>query len=602
MLSTYNSSRVRGPEMARPPSSLLWLLAMSATIGAGCDPPARDVVDAVAQLPALPREAVAGRLFSAANAIFAHGDARGALRVLALCRRLDPSSLDLELAIAEMECRVGNILGAHGGFRRVVARARLLCEDATRCTQNEQRDAHGLVVAGMSRHGMCLMEARRFGAAAGRFREALAIEPVLDGVAWHLGLACDYGGDWPGAVKAYLHWLRLQRTAVPPIKLARPASTTVVAIFCLHRTPDAPGGRWGSNSLEQRGIGGSEEAVIHVSRELAALGYHVEVYAYPPDSEVGMDRFGVWWLPVHWYGAIGLPSPHVFISWRAYALALQGGPSALNFLWLHDRVIPALAPEALVSQLSGVLLLSEHHKAQLPLHAMPKAILTRNGVAASFWLPAHDCANHPSHFIFASHPERGLEQLLHVWPQIKANVHGARLDIYHGFPDKYGEHGAPSLELEKMRAFRGRVEALLQDAEGVHMHGMVNQSTLAHAYARAGFWLYPISIAETSCISAMKAMGNGAIPITSRFPASGLVETTGAFDLGPMPLRPGRAFVDDAEMVTRWAEAVIDAAHRDARGELHDKRAAMVRWAREEYSWSAVASQWSSLFQGQRRV
>ena len=101
---------------------------------------------------------------------------------------------------------------------------------------------------------------------------------------------------------------------------------------------------------------------------------------------------------------------------------------------------------------------------------------------------------------------------------------------------------------------------------------------------------------------AMKAMGNGAIPITSRFPASGLVETTGAFDLGPMPLRPGRAFVDDAEMVTRWAEAVIDAAHRDARGELHDKRAAMVRWAREEYSWSAVASQWSSLFQGQRRV
>ena len=61
-----------------------------------------------------------------------------------------------------------------------------------------------------------------------------------------------------------------------PTNPANPAKKTV-AIFCLHRTPDAAGGRWGTSSLEQRGIGGSEEAVILVSRELVALRYHVEV-------------------------------------------------------------------------------------------------------------------------------------------------------------------------------------------------------------------------------------------------------------------------------------------------------------------------------------
>lgn len=393
-------------------------------------------------------------------------------------------------------------------------------------------------------------------------------------------------------------WLAIQRTSAPPLGITvptRPAATTVVAIFCLHRTPDAPDGRWGSNSLEQRGIGGSEEAVILMSRELAALGYHVEVYAYPPDRQVGLDGFGVWWLPVHTYSANGLAPPDVFISWRAYALAAQGGVRALNFLWLHDRVIPTLAPPELVAQLTGLLVLSEHHKAQLPPHAMSKALLTRNGVASSFWLRGR---NHAHDFIFASHPERGLEQLLQIWPVISGAVAGAQLHLYHGFPPTYGQTGAPEQELVNMRAFRQRVEQLLlRHASSVHMHGMVNQSTLARAYASAGFWLYPTSMAETSCISAMKAMGNGAIPITSRLPKSGLVETTGAFDLGPLAARPSGTLASDHRMLEQWARAVIAAA-RDARqGNLDEQREAMVEWARRTYSWTSVAQQWSDLFQ-----
>ena len=426
------------------------------------------------------------------------------------------------------------------------------------------------------------------------------LEQDLDGIAWHLGLACDYGGDWPGAVEAYLLWLRIQRIKAPKTAMStatRPIGRKVVAIYCLHRTPDAPDGRWGSNSLEQRGIGGSEEAVILMSRELAALGLHVEVYAYPPDHDIGPDAFGVWWLPVQSYSVNGLAPPDVFISWRAYALATQGGPHALNFLWLHDRVIAKLAAPALIDQLAGVLLLSAHHKAQLPAHAMSKAILTRNGVASDFWRHG---PNEHNRFIFASHPERGLEQLLKIWPIISANVPGARLDLYHGFPDTYGQGGAPEEELVKMRGLRARVEQLLRKVAGVHMHGMVNQSTLSLAYASASFWLYPTSLPETSCISAMKAMGNGAIPITSRLPNSGLVETTGSFDLGPLPARPTATLQVDEDMLNAWAQSVVAAA-RDARaGKLERHRRVMVQWARDTYSWAAVARQWFEIFQSHR--
>ena len=158
-------------------------------------------------------------------------------------------------------------------------------------------------------------------------------------------------------------------------------------------------------------------------------------------------------------------------------------------------------------------------------------VVTANGVDERFWA---DGPNAPHVFIFASHPERGLEQLLLAWPvrkvphcftlskvlcspltrpddefgcsqAIAAAVPNASLRVYHGFPAGYGESGAPPRELARMRALRARVEGLLLQP-GVDFRGFAGQRALALAYADSGLWLYPISMAETSCISAMKAM------------------------------------------------------------------------------------------------
>ena len=54
-----------------------------------------------------------------------------------------------------------------------------------------------------------------------------------------------------------------------------------------------------------------------------------------------------------------------------------------------------------------------------------------------------------------------------------------------------------------MRRMRKRVEDMLASLPGIRRHGMVNQTVLATAYARAGFWLYPTRSGRsgTSCLS-----------------------------------------------------------------------------------------------------
>ena len=310
-----------------------------------------------------------------------------ALRFLNLATRMDGGeNLSLHLALSNRLLRMGHSTKALMRFSLIlISMRRKLRASGDSCSDNASLCAlvHGHI-------GACYMELRNFSSAASHFRTSLSLWPHDDSVAWQLALAAEYGGDWPGAVDAYRHWLNLQRSGRRWQLAAGGAALRqrTVAIFCLFRLPDSQGGRWGPSSVERQGIGGSEEAVILLSRELVRLGWHVEVnrvpppllqwseaatraarphalrghgrsrvvaraqtsrssaaaarrrqvYGHPADSELGRDRHGVFWLPVHAYphqpvAARRRGPPAVFVSWRCYALAALGGPGALNYLW-----------------------------------------------------------------------------------------------------------------------------------------------------------------------------------------------------------------------------------------------------------------------------
>ena len=133
-------------------------------------------------------------------------------------------------------------------------------------------------------------------------------------------------------------------------------------------------------------------------------------------------------------------------------------------LWLHDVVMRSLVSRTVCSHVTSVVVLSRHHAKQLPPHCTPVIIpnaITRLAIGKN-------TTKNPSSIIFASHPERGLRELLLMWPSIRRRVAHATLDLYHDFPPNYLEEirRAPRGQQEERREMYEEVVRLRLQVSG----------------------------------------------------------------------------------------------------------------------------------------
>ncbi len=358
------------------------------------------------------------------------------------------------------------------------------------------------------------------------------------------------------------HYLRLYNV---PRKIGQ----LVIAIYC-NEYGQAWFPNWGPSSLENGGLGGSEEAVVLLSRELTALGYRVEIYADPIDSDIGIDPFGVVWYSTSMFD-VETP-PDIFIAWRYHASLPLGDRSTKTFLWLHD-VPDREYPPQLKNEIDGIFCLSSYHASLIRPNTLQSiTYVTPNGIDSSQFV---DGENHPLRFVYGSAPNCGLEAVLIAWPYIVERLQsklkyceGASVDmepnlyVYYGFIPSFQLHGRKIMN--NFDVWMERMEKLLQQ-DGIVNIGMVDHSTLAKGYAEAGFILYPTTFQETGCITIMKAMAQGAIPITSRFINSTLPDLTEPWDLGPSDPIPHTVTLDTLppiDWIYAWADAVVSAAEK----------------------------------------
>jgi hypothetical protein len=421
---------------------------------------------------------------------------------------------------------------------------------------------------------------------------------------------------------------------LPHLHRPHPSSgVQVVAIYCNEYGQTWwPG--WGPSFINT-GLGGSEESAVFISRELARLGYWVEVYAAPNEVDLGHDKGYVpgtmpWAqnAPVWYhYEAYELHHPaDIFVAWRYHismALALPppltpplpavpDEPSyhsrkypVATFLWLQDMITAASLAytRPFVDKINGVFCLSKFHVQILPAYAKPKAVITPNAMTPEQFTDVGEggmaqsgsAGDRDLEFIYGSAPNRGLLPLLEAWPKILQGLPAhrrakARLRVYYGFSKafvKFGQANIPHWE-----QWRARVEQLLQQP-GVVYVGMANHTALSHAYATSGFSLYPTTYPETGCVSLMKAQAMGAIPLTSRYASSTLPELCGKWDLGPRAINGSHE--NDPTWMDLYASSVVKAVTAPAE-QLAQHRAAMVQWARTTFLWSTVARTWSAEF------
>lgn len=144
-----------------------------------------------------------------------------------------------------------------------------------------------------------------------------------------------------------------------------------IAIYC------GPGFEQWSPKSVSKGIGGSEEAVIYLSKELTKLGWRVTVYADPRQDE-GLHE-GVNYLSyakINWRDSF-----NILISWRQIGLFdVPGLKAKKTYLWNHDLQNAMTYTPERVNKINKVMFLSKFHRTNVPNLEESKVMYTGNGI------------------------------------------------------------------------------------------------------------------------------------------------------------------------------------------------------------------------------
>lgn len=392
-----------------------------------------------------------------------------------------------------------------------------------------------------------------------------------------------------GHVRAYsqrdLTRLLIERgriVEIHPVRWAPAACANIVAEYRVgEKTEGAPvtiwcpdtGQGWSPDSL-LTGIGGSETAVIRVSEELAKRGKRVTVYA---------ECEGVWDGVRYAYSQDFVPQPcELFVSWRSLGPVVQMKDRALRrFIWAHDVHFGPATKE----QLEGVtiLALSEWHKSFLSERYEADIVVTGNGIDPERF--DKEIERVPHRLIYASSPDRGLDRVLALFPEIKRKYPDATLEVFYGFDAARKKYPDFIADIETPR-------------EGVTIHGRVGQDRLAEEYLKADAMIYPSvspdgqPFMETYCISAVEALAGGVFCVTA--------------DHGALREKHGPAFCrldtfdNDAlfQLFAFWDRRHMAQQNIRDHGYADDWDPRMDlsgrRWALAQ-TWGAVADQWLAL-------
>lgn len=131
--------------------------------------------------------------------------------------------------------------------------------------------------------------------------------------------------------------------------------------------------QWGPESLE-KGIGGSETAVIRLSEEWAKKGFKVTVYGDPGTKK---EVKGVTWLPYYYFNKDD--EFNVFIQWRSAALA--GKVKCKKFLVdLHDLYSGLDFTDEQIENVDKFMVKSNYHRKLAPNIPDSKFAVISNGI------------------------------------------------------------------------------------------------------------------------------------------------------------------------------------------------------------------------------
>jgi len=375
---------------------------------------------------------------------------------------------------------------------------------------------------------------------------------------------------------------------------------------------------WNATHVEATGIGASEETIVYLGRELGRSGRDTAVYGPLPREVLTLEevRDGVKYWPREQLHRIDRNSTVIVSRAPSFGTVLDnvvGGDKPLDkLLWLQDIPYPDLNDEVAAGYRKIVVLSEWHKKAIEHLHGVDPSRMT---VINNFLLEEHftgaDPARRPHHFVYASSPDRGLINLLRLWPIVLDLYPDATLSILYGWEGCMRLAGqSPEWTARHRKTRQAYLE--LRSQKGVVELGRVNHAAMALEVRSAAAWLYPTGdFAETFCSTAVKARAAGCVPVCTRH--AGLAESADCPQTQWIPLLqeegdapaggPLALTVDPAlrRRADRVPPAYVDAfaaAVRSAVETGEADRAKMSAEAIERFRLEAILPKWLELLRG----
>lgn len=338
---------------------------------------------------------------------------------------------------------------------------------------------------------------------------------------------------------------------------------------------------WNPEMAKTKGIGGSEEAVINLSKEWAKQGYNVTVYN--SCGPVPMTVDGVTYKPFWHFNA--KDKTDVIIFWRTPRYVDHEYNAGKIFIDLHDVIPAGEFNEKRLSKIDKIFVKTNAHRVLFPNVPDEKFAIIPNG--QDFELFKQSVKKDPMLLINTSSPERSLDVLPKLFKRVKEQVPEAKCKWAYGFEIFDNAHSSN----KEMMAWKDKTIKEMEEA-GVENMGRLSQKECAKLYLEGRIHAYPSEFYEIDCISVKKAQACGCIPVTTDFAAFDEsvqygVKVKSRKDKETWCKNGQISFgLADEKAQDEWVEAVV----KELKSPLKEGEE-MKEWSKK-FAWPLISKQW----------
>ena len=367
---------------------------------------------------------------------------------------------------------------------------------------------------------------------------------------------------------------------------------------------DTLGMCYDGDTLNRRGLGGSESAVIQVAKELVQIGFDVTVYNNCTTDDTAPGTYnGVVYCPLD-AAKTTTETFDVCIVSRSVKPYLEQWPICTTarhkVLWMHDTFCEGddqIEYLINVGRLNEIFTLSDWHTGYVTHcdHGFRRnydilknhIFMTRNGIGnmTSGWVDVRD--KDPNLFVFNASVTKGMVPLVkRIWPKVKARIPQAQLKIIGGYY-KFAEAAEPDLQQKDWASLTG----VLDTEQNVHFTGIITQQEISDILRKASYMIYPVGLPETFGISTLEALAHNVPLITCQF---GALEET-AIDAAswkikyPVEQNWSMQWLNEDSQCDMFVEAVVAAYNSKY---VHQQKMYACNQVKDICTWDTIALQW----------